>query len=220
NHIESLTVVTPDGELRRINRLAQSALFSLVVGGQGLFGAIYSVTLRVGSLLRSADETIRATPVAPGAPDGRALQLLLPSQAADGFIADARAGCAEWRVDVASVEVRPIVPETESFLCWARSECVEVSLRLAEALALGPAVRRTQLRRELIDAAIAAGGSFQISCTPDATREQVAACYPQLPAFLAEKRRVDPAEKLVNGWYLHHRNLFSRERCETRWNQA
>ena len=85
---------------------------------------------------------------------------------------------------------------------------------------IGGAVRATQLRRELIDSAIAAGGSFPIARTPDATREQVAACYPQLPAFLAEKRRIDPAEKLVNGWYLHHRNLFCRERCETRWNQA
>ena len=39
-------------------------------------------------------------------------------------------------------------------------------------------------------------------------------------AFLAEKRRVDPSEKLVNGWYLHHRSLLSRGSCETRWNQA
>ena len=64
-HIESLTLVTPEGELRRINRVAHSALFSLVVGGQGLFGTLYSVTMRVNSLLRSADETIQAAPPAP-----------------------------------------------------------------------------------------------------------------------------------------------------------
>src|SRR5512144_2509686 len=46
-HVESLTIVTPEGELRRVNRIAQSSLFALIVGGQGLFGALYSVTMRV-----------------------------------------------------------------------------------------------------------------------------------------------------------------------------
>ena len=78
-------------------------------------------------------------------------------------------------------------------------------------------MRSVQLRRELIDAAIAAGGSFPISRTPDATRDQVAACYPELPTFLAEKRRIDPSEKLINSWYLHHRSLFDRKACEVRW---
>jgi hypothetical protein len=80
-------------------------------------------------------------------------------------------------------------------------------------------VRGTQLRHELIDAAIAAGGSFQIACTPDATREQTEQCYPQLKSFLAQKRHFDPNERLVNGWYLHQRNLLGREACEVRWAQ-
>jgi hypothetical protein len=78
-------------------------------------------------------------------------------------------------------------------------------------------VRTAQLRRELIDAAIAAGGSFPIACTPDASREQIEACYPQLKAFLAEKRRFDPHERVVNAWYLHQRELLRRESVEVRW---
>ncbi|MGH8726360.1 MAG: hypothetical protein ACREU1_16020, partial [Burkholderiales bacterium] len=54
-------------------------------------------------------------------------------------------------------------------------------------------------------------------CTPEATRSQTEACYPQLRAFLAEKRRVDPAEKLTNAWYRHYRSLFCRDTCEVRW---
>ena len=46
-HVESFTMVTPDGLLRRVDRVSNPGLFSLVVGGQGLFGAIYSVTLRL-----------------------------------------------------------------------------------------------------------------------------------------------------------------------------
>jgi hypothetical protein len=81
---------------------------------------------------------------------------------------------------------------------------------------LGVAVRTTQLRQGLIDAAIGHGGSFPVSCTPEATRAQVESCYPQLRAFLAEKRRIDPAERLTNFWYQHYRKLLSPDR-EVRW---
>jgi FAD/FMN-containing dehydrogenase len=219
-HVESLTLVTPEGELRRINRIGQSSLFALVVGGQGLFGTLYSATMRVSSLLSSADETVKAGVPEPSncAPD--ALQLLIPPEALERFVADAQARCDDWRVGVEGVHVRGVLPEEDTFLRWARRQYTEVSLQLGRLSTIGGVVRGTQLRRELIDAAIAAGGSFPIARTPDATCEQVAACYPELPEFLAEKRRIDPSEKLVNGWYLHHRSLFSRGACETRWNQA
>src|SRR3990172_5429643 len=74
-----------------------------------------------------------------------------------------------------------------------------------------------RLRRELIDAAIERGGSFPVACTPEATRAQTEACYPELRAFLAEKRRCDPAERLSNPWYRHHRSLLGREACPVRW---
>ena len=217
-HVDSITIITPDGELRRINRLAHGALFALVCGGHGLFGAIYSITLRVDSLVRAVNDAVPAE--APASTDKPSLQLLIPPEAVETFLQAARSRCDEWRIAIESAKQRDTLPEDETFLRWARRRYTEISLRLGALRTLGGAVRATQLCRELIDAAIAAGGSFPIARTPDATREQVAACYPELPAFLAEKRRLDPGEKLVNGWYLHHRGLFSRERCETRWNQA
>ena len=219
-HIESLTLVTPEGELRRIDRVAHSSLFALVVGGQGLFGTLYSATMRVNSLLRSADETIKAPPAVSGDVDGRTLQLLIPPESLEAFVAQANARCEDWRVEVQGVDVRQTLPEEDTFLRWARRPYTEVGIRFSALQTVGGAVRDTQLRRELIDAAIAAGGSFPIARTPDATREQVAACYPELPAFLAEKRRMDPAEKLINSWYLHHRSLFDRKSCEVRWVSA
>jgi len=218
-HVDSITLITPEGELRCINRLAHREMFSLVVGGHGLFGTLYSVNLRVDSLARAVNEAAPAQAPAP-AGGARPLHLLVPPDALERFVADAQARCDEWRVEVQGVDVRHTLPEEETFLRWARRQYTEVGLRFSALATIGGAVRDTQLRRELIDAAIAAGGSFPIARTPDATREQVAACYPELPEFLAEKRRVDPSEKLVNGWYLHHRNLFSRDACDTRWNQA
>jgi FAD/FMN-containing dehydrogenase len=45
--VERLVVVGPDGEARTCSRAENSDLFALVCGGYGLFGALYSVTLRL-----------------------------------------------------------------------------------------------------------------------------------------------------------------------------
>lgn len=45
--IESFTLVTADGRLRRVSRSEQPDLFRLAIGGYGLFGIVGSVTLRL-----------------------------------------------------------------------------------------------------------------------------------------------------------------------------
>jgi hypothetical protein len=211
-HVESLTLVTPAGQLRRIDRLTGPALFSLAVGGQGLFGALYSVTLRIESLARAVSEAEAADALATGS-----LQLFVPPQELDGFLSEIRARCREWRVALEGVASRRIRREDETVLRWARRDYAEVKLGLGEPTTLGGAVRATQLRRELIDAAIALGGSFPIACTPEATRAQAEACYPQLAEFLAEQRRIDPGGLMANAWLRHQRSLLGREACEVRW---
>ena len=134
------------------------------------------------------------------------------------FIDKARERCAEWRTMIARAEARRTLPEDETTLCWSRREYALVTLHLVECGTLGGSVRSTQLRRELLDAAIDSGGSFPIACTPEATREHAEACYPELGKVLAEKRRLDPEEKLCNDWYRHHRSLLGRETGAARWN--
>lgn len=218
-HVESLTLVTPDGQLRRINRIGTPALFALVVGGQGLFGALYSITLRIESLARALSE---AQPVdaliISGTPSStHKLQLLVAPDQVAALLDEARSRCAQWRIPVQSLEVRRIRQEDETFLRWAPREYAEVGLGLGEPATLGSTVRVTQLRRELIDAAISGGGTFPISCTPEATRAQTEACYPQLASFLTEQRRFDPGERMANAWSRHQRSLLGREACEGCW---
>ena len=45
--VESFSLVGPDGEVRRCSRSENADLFSLAIGGYGLFGAIADVTLRL-----------------------------------------------------------------------------------------------------------------------------------------------------------------------------
>jgi hypothetical protein len=220
-HIEALTLVTPDGELRRACRESHPDLFSLAVGGHGLFGALYSVTLRLESLARAAAEAAPVERLRLGTEGpARALHLLVPPGCLDAFVAEVRARCDEWRIAIEGVEVRRTLADEETYLRWARREYAGVRLDLAQPATLGGTVRTTQLRRELIDIAIAHGGGFPIACTAEATRAQTEACYPELKAFLAEKRRFDPSGKLDNAWFRHHVSLMGRECCDSRWDQA
>ena len=218
-HVHALTLVTPEGELRRLSRTADCELFSLAVGGHGVFGPFYSVTLRIESLIRALERSAQPERIElrPGGRTSRPLELLLPPERLEGFIADSDGRCNDWRFPLRSVELRRTAAESDSFLRWACREFVELKLNFSVCKALGESVRATQLRRELIDAAIAAGGRFPIASTREATREQTDACYPQLRAFLAHKRRFDPNERLTNEWYRHQRRLVAGECCEVRW---
>lgn len=220
-HVESITVVLPNGELVRVSRERQAELFGLVIGGHGVFAALYSVTLHVGSLSLALNEAAEAEVLASPPRDTacRSLRVLVPPQELPGFLAEAVGHCDAWRMPLAGVRLRRTREEHDTFLRWARRDYAAVTLRLAEPPVLGVAVRATQLRRKLLDTAIARGGSFPVYCTPWATREQAEACYPELPRFLAEKRRVDPGERLANAWYRHYRRLFG-QRTALRWAHA
>ena len=219
-HVESLALVTPDGELRRASRHSNRELFALAVGGQGLFGVPYSVTLRVGSLRQSCAAPAPEARLDCGASACQAesdLGLLVPPDRLDALLVRVREQTAEWRVPIAGVVARRALPEEETFLRWARREYAQVRLRLATPPGLGGRVRAGQARREIIDTAIAEGGAFALAGIFDASRAQAETCYPELKAFLAEKRRLDPADRLYNPWYQHARGLLGRDPVAVRW---
>jgi FAD binding domain len=222
-HVRSITIATADGELRRASRERAPELFRLAVGGFGAFGPFYSVTLELASLARSA---ARATPPLrlelPGpAPTGARfrIKLLLPPQASEAFVAQARAALEERRCRLARLEVRQMQPEASTFLRWARREYAALLIEFRTRDTVGGCVNGTELRTKLVDLAIAAGGSLAPRYLPHATRAQAGHCYPMLGTFLAEKRRYDPAERVAGAWYRAVRDLWRRERCAARWSR-
>jgi hypothetical protein len=216
--VESLTVVTLEGELRRVSRHAHRELFALTVGGQGLFGALYSVTLRVEQMSRSvAQQAAPETIGAAGESRGQVLRLLVPPERLTACMEQLNARCEEWRTAPNGLEMRRILEEDETYLRWAPREYTEIGIKLGSSASLGGAVRAVQLARDLIDVAIEHGGSFPIATTSQATRAQAEACYPRLKAFLAEKRRLDPTERITNSWYSRYRGLLFGEHVDVRW---
>ena len=102
-----------------------------------------------------------------------------------------------------------IEPDEDTSLAWAREPwaCVIFNLHTAYDT---DAVRKTSTDfRRLIDCGRAYGGSYFLTYHRWATREQVVACSPQLPEFLALKRKYDPNERFQSDWYRHYREMFA-----------
>lgn len=220
--VESVALVTVDGELRRVDRDTPARLFRHIVGGQGVFGLIYSVTLRIDALLRAAE---RARPAIeldlPGSELGNSVvcevQTLLPPEQIEDFLEDVRTLAAERRVVLRRIAVRRLQAGAEAALGWAKREWASVSLCVQMRATLCASVHAAEIRRLVHAAAIARGGSFPVSAARGVSRAQLDACYPELPAFLAEKRRYDPAERLQNSWYRCVTALLRHQSCESRW---
>ena len=205
-HVEAITLVTAEGDVRRADRHANSDLFALAVGGHDLIGVLYSVTLRIDSLSRSVNRAeapvvLEVGRTAHPAGVAREAEFLVAPERLDAVLARFKEVASERRICVESVTVRRLQPEHETVLRWATREWAEVTLRYSMRPTLGACVHATEIERLLLDAVVASGGSFRIGAAPEPSVEQMQRCYPKLGAFIAAKKRYDPAERLQNTWY-------------------
>ena len=106
--------------------------------------------------------------------------------------------------------VRFIRKDDDTFLPWARDSfaCVVMNLRVLHD-AEGLETARVQFQ-DLIDAALALGGSYFLTYHRWARKDQVLKAYPRFPEFLALKRKYDPEERFQSEWYRHYRAMFSK----------
>lgn len=221
-HVIAATLVMPDGELKRADRQSNRELLARTLGGQGVIGVLYSVTLSIESLRQSAAGA--EAPVDLGIPEAGqaapaacALTCLLPPETLEAFLGDVRALFCERQLALLGISVRRLRADGSCHLNWATREWAGVDIRFGVKSTLGASVSAAEVRRALLAAALARGGSFPISDARDASRGQLEACYPMLKDFLAEKRRGDPAERLQNGWYRRVTATVRGETCESRW---
>src|SRR3954468_7170766 len=133
-HVASLTLVMPDGDLRRVSRNRDADLFALAVGGQGLFGTMYSVTLYIPSLARAVEKQgqPRVMKLQPQVRAQQTVDVLVPPEAVDAFVRETDERCSDWRVPLQSVTVRNTLSEEETYLRWAQREYTELRLSLAQ----------------------------------------------------------------------------------------
>jgi FAD/FMN-containing dehydrogenase len=302
--LERLVVVGPDGTVRACSRDQNEDLFRLVCGGYGLFGVVYSATLRLDRR-RKVERVVRLAqageleellaqridegylygdfqfeidpespgflqqgicscyrPVADDTPLGAATklsaedwntllhlahtdktrayelyaahylstsgqvylsdrhqlatyvpgyhwsgssemisELYVPRQLLADFLSAAARDLRALEADVVYGTVRLIERDDESFLAWAREPwaCVVTNLHV-EHTPSGVEHAAAAFRR-LIDLALERGGSFYLTYHRWATRRQLLAAYPRLPAFVRAKLDHDPGELFQSDWY-------------------
>jgi FAD/FMN-containing dehydrogenase len=105
--------------------------------------------------------------------------------------------------------VRLIEQDDESFLAWAKQPYACIIFNLHTVHTREGIDRAGQAFRDLIDMGMKRGGRYYLTYHRHARRDQVEACYPQLPEFLRLKRQHDPQERFQSDWYRHYKDMFA-----------
>lgn len=222
--VESIALVTADGELRSASRARHAELFRLVLGGHGAIAVPYSVTLRIPAMLaalRRADAPVELDAgTACDLETCDTLVFYLPPAHVHRWLEDARRAAQAFGIEVAQVRVRRARPGSISFLDASPEERAVVEMRVPRASTLPSRTAAAQVRKAWIDLALALGGTFDLSTGFDASREQVEAGYPRFSAFLAEARRLDPRGRIAGRWLRHYAALFACGSVSGRWTNA
>ena len=138
-------------------------------------------------------------------------ELYVPRPLLADFLASAARDMRALEADIVYGTVRLIERDDESFLAWAREPWACVVLNLHVEHSPAGIEHSTIAFRRLIDLALERGGSFYLTYHRWATRLQLLAAYPQLPAFLDAKLEHDPGELFQSDWYRWLRSAIALE---------
>jgi FAD/FMN-containing dehydrogenase len=129
--------------------------------------------------------------------------------ALEAFMADVAAFARRDKVNIIYGTVRLIEQDRESFLAWARRRYACVIFNLHVVHTTSGVIRAADAFRRLIDIGLRHGGSYFPTYHRYALRQQVQACFPQMPEFLRLKRKYDPGELFQSEWYRHYKKMFA-----------
>jgi len=132
----------------------------------------------------------------------------VPRSMLPGFLAEVREDFRKNKVELIYGTVRIIERDDESFLAWAKQPYACTIFNLHTVHSPEGLQHSADAFRRLIDMAVRRGGSYYLTYSRYATREQVESCYPQFGDFLRLKRKYDPEERFQSDWYRHYKKMF------------
>jgi FAD/FMN-containing dehydrogenase len=106
--------------------------------------------------------------------------------------------------DLLNVTVRYVDTDDVTVLRYATEPMLSLVMLFNQPTTAAGDSRMEALTRDLIDAALDAGGRYYLPYRLHATREQFARAYPQGADFFDAKRRYDPDELFQNEFYLKY----------------
>jgi hypothetical protein len=100
--------------------------------------------------------------------------------------------------NVINVSIRHASPDTDSTMAWARQESFAFVIYYKQGISAAEQKDVGVWTRELIDAALADGGTYYLPYQLHATEDQFHRAYPRADELFALKRRVDPEYRFRN----------------------
>jgi FAD/FMN-containing dehydrogenase/SAM-dependent methyltransferase len=125
-------------------------------------------------------------------------EYFVPVSRFDEFVPRMAEILSRHRVNAVNVSVRHAFTDPGSLLAWARGETFAFVLYHKQRTRENAKQRVAVWTRELIDAALACGGTYYLPYQPHATAEQFHRAYPQAKALFALKQRLDPGFRFRN----------------------
>ena len=144
-------------------------------------------------------------------------EYFVPVEELENFVPRMAGDPARHRVNALNISIRHAMPDTETMLGWAPRETFAFVLYHKQRTRENAKSRVGVWTRELIDAALAVGGTYYLPYQPHATIEQFHRAYPRAREFFALKWEVDPNFRFTNVlWDKYYRAWLDRSHARGR----
>lgn len=128
-------------------------------------------------------------------------EYFIPLEGLESFIKTLEDVTRSLKINLFHVALRFIKEDTESFLPYAKTNCVGIVLFFEQKMNdIGNSLTQTWTQL-LIDAAIKEGGTYYLPIQLHATDEQLRKAYPNFDRFIAFKKYFDPKGLFINHLY-------------------
>src|SRR5438093_83337 len=190
--VERFGLLLADGSVVEVSRKQNPELFSLVIGGYGLYGVILDVTLRV-----TRDELYEQRAVTMDYTE-------FPAYFAQHIHADSSVALllVAGKMNVLSSTVRYVAPNATPALAYAPSKPAFAIIQMSNVLLSADAQAHAQaVTRQLVDAALEYGGTYYLTYQLYPTPQQLHRAYPNARHAFDRKRFYDPGELFTSQFY-------------------
>jgi len=131
-------------------------------------------------------------------------EYFIPAARLGEFIEKARPVFLKHRPDLLNITVRNVETDHDTFLRYAREEVFGLVMLFNQKRDAAGEAAMQAFTRDLVDTALACGGTYYLPYRPHATTEQFQLAYPQARDFFALKDHYDPAGVFENQFFLNY----------------
>jgi FAD/FMN-containing dehydrogenase len=128
-------------------------------------------------------------------------EYFVPRDSLESFLVQARSIIPGHAGDLLNLTVRSLAPDSDAYLHYARENVFSLVMLFSQATTAPADSAMAAMTRDLIDAALAVGGTYYLPYRRHATRNQFFRAYPMAEGFFALKRQYDPEELFQNQFY-------------------